>query len=160
MEKLNSVIEKINEDNIVLVGLGESFIVNEENALRLEKILTGKNYFIVSLSNNKDIDDYSLDSERIALPFADENNDRWEKYLSFLQNTINKNLLIFELGVGFLQPEVIRFPFEKTTFYNKKATLIRVNKNFYQLSKEISERGIAIKEDPSLFLEQLLDSLN
>lgn len=160
MENYNTVIDKLNDSEYLLVGLGENFSVSSENMKYLEHILQNRNYFILSMASDKDIDNYSIDSNKIALPFADEENERWDEYLSFLQNTINKKLVLLELGVGFFQPEVIRFPFEKTVFYNQKSTLIRVNKSFYQLTKEIKERGISFKEEPGVFLKQLFDLMN
>lgn len=70
--------------------------------------------------------------------------EQWTKYRSWLQGTVNKKLLIFELGVNLSYPSVIRLPFEKIAFYNQKATLIRVNEKLYQMSAELGEKGISI----------------
>lgn len=83
---------------------------------------------------------------------------RWQKYTKWLQYTLNRKLCILELGVGFEYPQVIRFPFEKTAFYNQKATLVRVNSRFPQLTKEISQRGISVAQNPVRFLEYSSDS--
>lgn len=77
---------------------------------------------------------------------------QWEKYTKWLQNTLNRRLCILELGVGFRYPQVIRFPFEKTAYYNKKAMLIRVNSRFSQLPAELDGRGISVPMDPREFL--------
>ena len=71
-------------------------------------------------------------------------------YLKWLQGTLNKKLCILELGVDFTFPQVIRFPFEKTAFYNKKATFVRVNSRFPQLEAELAAEGraISIAESP------------
>lgn len=69
---------------------------------------------------------------------------QWEHYKKWLTATLNKKLCILELGVDFTFPQVIRFPFEKTAFYNKKATFARVNSRFPQLEAELAAEGRAI----------------
>lgn len=80
---------------------------------------------------------------------------QWEAYTRWLQYTLNHNLCILELGVGFSYPQVLRFPFEKTAYYNKKAFLIRVNSRFPQLPEELAGRGTGIKMKPRDFLLEL-----
>lgn len=80
---------------------------------------------------------------------------QWEKYTRWLRNTLNRRLCILELGVGFHYPQVIRFPFEKTAYYNKKATLIRVNGRFPQLPAELRGRGISVPVSPLEFLKDI-----
>jgi NAD-dependent SIR2 family protein deacetylase len=78
---------------------------------------------------------------------------QWEKYRDFLQHTLNRKLVLLELGVGFSYPQVVRFPFEKTAYYNKKATLIRVHSKFPQLPEELAGKGIAVAMNPVEFLQ-------
>ncbi len=73
--------------------------------------------------------------------------DQWQKYTKWLQGTLNKKLCILELGVGMQCPSVIRFPFEKIGYFNQKADFIRVNRNLYQLTEELKEKGISISEN-------------
>lgn len=75
---------------------------------------------------------------------------QWEHYKKWLTATLNKKLCILELGVDFTFPQVIRFPFEKTAFYNKKATFVRVNSCFPQLEAELAAEGraISVAESP------------
>ncbi len=80
---------------------------------------------------------------------------QWQKYTKWLQCTLNRRLCILELGVDFRYPQVIRFPFEKTVYYNRKATLVRIGSRFPQLTEEIAERGISVCEDPVAFLLNL-----
>ena len=42
---------------------------------------------------------------------------------------------------------MIRFPFEKIGYYNQKALFVRVNGGLYYLTKELSERGVAIAKN-------------
>ncbi len=80
---------------------------------------------------------------------------QWEKYRKWLQATLNRKLCILELGVGFEYPQVIRWPFEKTAFYNKKAALIRICARFPQIPEELSERSFSLGTSPVSFLNKL-----
>ncbi|MFG6356286.1 MAG: hypothetical protein K1W26_05585 [Acetatifactor sp.] len=71
----------------------------------------------------------------------------WKRYTMWLQGTLNRRLCILELGVGLDYPSVIRFPFEKIGYYNQKALFVRVNGGLYYLTKELSERGVAIAKN-------------
>lgn len=73
---------------------------------------------------------------------------QWNKYTKWLTCTLNRKLVILELGVGFQYPQVIRWPFEKTAFYNQKSTFVRVNSKLPQLTPELSERGVSIQVNP------------
>lgn len=73
--------------------------------------------------------------------------DDWNLYTKWLQGTLNKKLLILELGVGMKFPSVIRWPFEKVAYFNKKAEMIRVNERFYQLTPELADKGISIPQN-------------
>lgn len=71
----------------------------------------------------------------------------WQMYTKWLQGTLNKKVLILELGVGMKFPSVIRFPFEKIAFYNNKAEFYRVNERLYHLTEELKDKGEAISEN-------------
>lgn len=72
---------------------------------------------------------------------------QWETYLKWLQGTLNKRLLVLELGVGMRFPQVIRWPFEKTAYFNQKAFFCRVNENLYQLTEELAGKGVGISQN-------------
>lgn len=77
---------------------------------------------------------------------------QWENYTKWLQGTLNKKLLILELGVGLKFPSVIRWPFEKMCYLNEKSKMIRVHDFLYQITEEIKEKGTGWKQDPVDFL--------
>lgn len=81
--------------------------------------------------------------------------DRWKLYMKWLQGTLNRKLLVLELGVGMQFPTVIRWPFEKTAFFNQKAYFCRVNEKLYQLTKELAGKGCGISEDAVAWLTRL-----
>lgn len=69
---------------------------------------------------------------------------QWERYTKWLQATLNKKLCIIEAGVDFSYPTVIRFPFEKMTFFNQKAFLYRIHQEWHQLAAELKGKGMSI----------------
>ncbi len=79
----------------------------------------------------------------------DENGylEQWSLYTKWLQGTLNRKLLVLELGVGMQCPSVIRWPFEKVAFFNQKASFCRVNETLYQLSEELKEKGTSIAQN-------------
>lgn len=81
--------------------------------------------------------------------------DKWKIYKKWLQGTINKKVCLLEIGVGMKYPTVIRWPFEKITFYNQKAELFRIHSRIYQITGEIKERGYGICQKPEEFLKEL-----
>ena len=66
---------------------------------------------------------------------------QWELYTKWLQLTLNKKLCILELGVGMELPNIIRWPFEKIAYYNRKADFFRVHGTLYQLTEELGGKG-------------------
>lgn len=77
---------------------------------------------------------------------------KWNFYTKWLQGTLNKKLLLIELGVGMKYPSVIRWPFEKMCFINEKSKMLRVNRDLYYMTEELKEKGSGIQEDPVEFL--------
>lgn len=77
---------------------------------------------------------------------------QWNHYTRWLSCTLNRKLCILELGTGFSYPQVIRWPFEKTAYFNQKATLVRVSSQYPQLPAELGGRGVSVQEQPVAFL--------
>lgn len=87
----------------------------------------------------------------------DENGylEQWKTYTKWLQGTLNRKLMILELGVSLQCPSVIRWPFEKVAFFNQKASFWRVNEKFYQLSEELGGKGTSISRNAIDWLNDL-----
>ena len=171
---------------------------------KLEKVLEGKNYFIVTLCTDDKIYKTNIKPDRIVAPcgsysllqceevctediyllelykdtlekglepicpkcgkrlvmnhigvkkYSEEGYlDKWNLYIKWLQGSLNKKICILELGVGMKYPTVIRWPFEKVAFINQKAKFTRVHEQLYQLTEDIKENGISIRENPVDFL--------
>ena len=81
--------------------------------------------------------------------------EQWGMYMKWLQGTLNRKLCVLELGVSLKFPTVIRFPFEKTAFFNRKAQFIRVHEKLYQLSEELADKGISQPENAVNFLNRI-----
>lgn len=82
--------------------------------------------------------------------------EKWDSYMSWLQKTLNKKLVMVELGEGFDTPTVIRWPFEKVAAVNNKATLIRVNDKFWQISEDIEAKTTSVKMSGIDFFKELV----
>lgn len=80
---------------------------------------------------------------------------QWNAYTRWLAGTLNKELLILELGVGFGTPTVIRWPFEKTVAVNKKAHMYRIHGKFAQLSEEIRDKAVSISMNSVEYVKAL-----
>lgn len=153
----------------VLIGLGEEWRVKDsrENEAEIRQAYTAlyellkeKDYFIITMAEDALIFDTELESQRITAPLADDTAEneylsQWELYLQWLGKTLGKELLILELGVGFSRPDVIRFPFEKTAFFNQKSRMVRVNETFPQITKELAERAEGVKESSAAWVQKL-----
>lgn len=87
----------------------------------------------------------------------DENGylPNWQIYTKWLQGTVNRKLVVLELGVGMKFPSVIRFPFEKIAYFNQKAKFYRINKNLYHLTEELAQKGVGIADNAIDWLEKL-----
>lgn len=83
--------------------------------------------------------------------------DKWNTYTKWLQGTVNKKLCILELGAGMLFAGVLRFRFEKIAGLNRKAQLIRIHRNLYQLPEEIAGRGIGISQNAVEFMAEMTE---
>ena len=73
--------------------------------------------------------------------------EQWGQYTKWLQGTLNRRVLILELGVGMGFPTVIRFPFEKAAFFNQKAEFCRINEKLYHLTEELKGKGQGISQN-------------
>lgn len=81
--------------------------------------------------------------------------ENWKHYTKWIEGTMNRKVCILELGVMLYYPSIIRWPFEKMGYLNQKASFVRINDVLWQLTEELKEKGISIKENPiSFFLER------
>lgn len=156
MMTLEELKAEVQDANLVLIGIGEEVSGNLDDLYRaLHGLLEKKDYFIVTLQDRKGLLAAGIEGKQITAPFSEgEDQKSWEQYLHWLGFTLNQKLCILELGAGFKNPNVIRFPFEKTCYFNQKSRYIRINETFPQLSAEIADRGVSIKKNPVEFFTE------
>lgn len=76
-------------------------------------------------------------------------------YQNFVDKTENKNLVLLEIGVGYNTPAIIKYPFERMTFFNENTHLIRINKDYAICPKEIEDKTILFSEDTAQVINDL-----
>jgi NAD-dependent SIR2 family protein deacetylase len=78
-------------------------------------------------------------------------DEAWHKacdnYHAFIEEIQGKKVVFMELGVGFNTPGIIRYPFERMTYHNSNATLIRLNKDYPEGAGENKFKTISFDED-------------
>ncbi len=166
MDEIHTMLkERAEQAQKILVGIGEEFqagdSINADGRFSLERayqslsrLLCGRDYFVVTLQEKSELHSYDFEEERMTAPCEDE-EEQWKNYQDWLSGTLNKELLILELGVGFTLPGIIRWPFEKVAFYNNKAYLVRVHEKFPQLTSELQQKGIAVRQNSVEFCANL-----
>lgn len=165
---IDELTKRIEESDCVLIGIGEEYRVQERskqeiiNALNsLYKLVENKNYYVLSICDDKVIFESEFGDDRIAAPFCNisdstaddnrenpfdrENNPTWDKYMKWLSYTLNNKLLILELGCLMGAMELVRWPFEKTVNLNNKSSLVRINDSFPFVPAEISAKSVSVK---------------
>lgn len=91
-----------------------------------------------------------------ARPYIEEGYlPQWNRYMQWLSGTLNKKLLILELGVGFKNPGVVRFAFEKTAYFNQKARMYRVNQSFSQITEELRGKAVSVAGNSAEWIKSL-----
>lgn len=95
-----------------------------------------------------------------AAPKVEGQEKQWEAYMNWLSCSLTHELTILELGEGFADPMVMRWPFEKVLSMHQKATLIRVHPMLYQVPADLNGRGIGVKEDCIQFVKEIAEQLS
>lgn len=149
------LIASVADAEKILIGVGEAFDNKGDAALaaygKLKELIEGKDYYIVSICEDGAINEAGFDVNKVVTPL-DGNEEKWDEYNKWLSRTLNRKLVVLELGVGLKVPGVIRWPFEKVAFINAKAVMYRVHKSLYQTTEELGDKCIGIKADPLEFM--------
>lgn len=162
----NEIKEQLKDAERVLIGIGAEWKQKEDEREaqiakakeNLHDFLDGKDYFVISTLTAAEVERLGFEKMRTVVPFDEAlTEEEWNHYTDWLSRTLNRKLVILELGEGFMQPTVIRWPFEKTAAINQKARLYRVHKTFYQISDEIKEKAVAVKADSVEFFAEWPD---
>ncbi len=78
----------------------------------------------------------------------------WERYKKWLSGTLNRKILLLDLGTDFYQPQLIRWAFERTVMLNQKAYLIRIHETLANIPKELTERAVSFFVNSRELFEQ------
>ena len=149
-------IEQMAGAERILIGIGAEWKYKDEEreakiqaaAKKLREMVDGKDYFVITTLEGKDAGRLGFESTHMVVPFdVSLTEEAWNGYMNWLSRTLNRKLVILELGEGFMNPTVVRWPFEKTVAINNKARMYRVHKTFYQVPDEIKEKAVAVKAD-------------
>ena len=170
MEKqiFSDFIDKYRDAEMVVIGIGEEWNAYLEKQEYQDLLafyapyLEKKNYFCITSSKKNDFSWGSLNPKRVVQPLlleAEQITSEKKEEVEKLSATLNKKLMLIELGEGFLIPNLIRWPFEKVTFINQKSVLYRINGQLPQLPENISERAAAVSESSYDFLQELKNFL-
>ncbi len=88
-------------------------------------------------------------------------DEGWRKALNNYQNYMkeakNKKVLLFELGVGYNTPVIIKYPFWRFTKENKNAFYVSVNLDDDYVPTEIKERSISLNMNIKDLIRLLLE---
>jgi hypothetical protein len=88
-------------------------------------------------------------------------DERWyesdRRYSEFLSRSAGGKIVYAELGVGFNTPGIIRHPFERMTYSNDNATLIRLNLDDPEGARENRLKTIAFTEDMQEIVRNLME---
>lgn len=157
----NAMAEKLEDSDCVLVGIGAEWKIGTEERERsvkeavehLQKMLTGRDYFVISTLGQEDFARLGFESSHTVTPLdVSLTEEEWDRYTLWLSRTLNRKLVLVELGEGFAHPSLIRWPFERTAWINQKAYLFRIHKTLYQITDELTGKAVGIHADSVEFL--------
>ena len=159
MDNKELIKNYVDAADMVLVGIGTGFKSEDQTNVEraytnLKNLIDGKNYFVITESDDDSIFNVGFKQGRVTAPVIEKEkagktaDENWDTYLKWIMGSMNRNILLLELGVSLVQPEIIRFPFEKMASVNMKSNFIRVNKNLPFIPENLSEKAISVKDDP------------
>lgn len=161
----SDLMEDLKSADYVIFGLGKEIYASEDknvydNFKKLLESMEHVNYFIVSTDKAGTVREAGLNEKRIVCP-ANESNEQeeekqWEFYNKWLSSSLAKKLVIVELGEGFSNPDIMRWPFERIVMINQKAKLYRIHSTFYQIPAEISDRAYPVEMEADQFIKELV----
>ncbi len=128
----------------------------ERAVMELKALLKEKDYYVLTSLTEDDLAALKFDGSHMAAPCdVSCTEEAWEAYLKWLSFTLNRETILLELGEGFLNPAVIRWPFEKTAALNQKAFLFRIHSRFAQIPDELKGKAVSVSCNSLEFTELL-----
>ena len=127
---------------------------------KVGELLDKNNYFIISSTKHNYLGESTINPKRMVCPYINEDEKQWDFYNKWLSATLAKKLLVIEIGEGFNNPNLIRWPFERIVMINDKAHFYRVHSTFYQIPKEIADKACTMKINSYEVLKELVNVVN
>lgn len=89
-------------------------------------------------------------------------------YENWIRGVMDKKLIVFEFGIGFNTPGVIRWPFERLVKTHSNVLFVRVNTSYKhylktghpEIPSEIEHKSMSINQDAGEFIQQLDEKVN
>lgn len=82
-----------------------------------------------------------------------------KRYVDYVSSLTSGKVLLLEFGVGFNTPSIIRYPFESLTKNAQNVKLLRFNKDYAFVPREIEERAFIIDEDVNHVINNMLEGV-
>ncbi len=151
------------DGEMFLVGIGSGLEKKKENADEIDAVyatlsswLKGKNYFVLTGNTDGKLLDGTFYPRLVCAPNLPDQEKNWNGYMNWLTGTLGHRLVILELEEGFLQPQLMRWPFERTVMINQKASLIRACRSFPQVPAELKNQAVSLAMDAGRFVQEEL----
>lgn len=95
---------------------------------------------------------------RIDSRFIEDKNSKIARnsYQQFVNKASTKPTVILEFGVGYNTPSIIKYPFEQLTSQVPLTTLVRINKDYPEVSAINRDKTIPFNEDVLSILNHCL----
>lgn len=161
----NRIREDVKDYDYILIGLGDEALNNNDGNLidmlnKFGELLDKNNYFIISSTKHNYLGESIINPKRMVCPYINEDEKQWDFYNKWLSATLAKKLLVIEIGEGFNNPNLIRWPFERIVMINDKAHFYRAHSTFYQIPKEIADKACTMKINSYEVLKELVNVVN
>lgn len=170
-ERINRMIDG---SDFILAGIGEELAEPSEAGEdskqqiikvygNLPRLFRGRPYFILTQNRDDLIFRSKIPDLFLCAPYCTappEKSDQakqWSAWLNWFSSVPSKKACLMLLGVGILQPQLIRWPFEKAAQIAEKSSLITVHHSLAFLPEKTGERGIAVKEYAADFIREMTE---
>jgi len=155
-----AIIESYIKAEKILIGIGTDLIQPSKEVIDFfGENLNKKDYFIITSRNDNLFRGSIIKEKRVCNPLLSNNEKQWDLYNAWLSGTLNKKLLIIELGENFSKPQIFRWPFEKIVYINQLSTFYRIHEKYYQLPENIGDRAYGYKINVNAFIDSLIEMM-
>ena len=160
-EAAKQLREKLSGAQKILVGIGSEWRAKSEEEAEeireageiLKNLLDGRDYYVLTTLTGADLERLPFEKTHRAAPMdVSCTEEEWKAYTLWLSCTLNRETVLLELGENYMNPSVIRWPFEKTALINQKACLFRIHRTFSQIPDELKGKAVPVAASSVDFL--------